>query len=95
MIFEVSNLDYASPATISRCGIIYITSKIIGREEILESWRIKFLCKQMNVKYDGYERININLLEAIKGAEKRILDFFNINFDIIERDFYKIINVNE
>jgi hypothetical protein len=49
----------------------------------------------MNVKYDGYERININLLEAIKGAEKRILDFFNINFDIIERDFYKIINVNE
>jgi hypothetical protein len=45
MIFEVSNLDYASPATISRCGIIYITSKIIGREEILESWRIKFLCK--------------------------------------------------
>lgn len=38
MIFEVENLNNASPATVSRCGQIYISSTDLGYLPIMESW---------------------------------------------------------
>lgn len=35
MIFEVLDLNAASPATISRCGIIYIDDSVLGYEPIV------------------------------------------------------------
>lgn len=38
LVFEISNLDNATPATVSRAGIIYINSTDIGSKPFLDSW---------------------------------------------------------
>jgi dynein heavy chain len=45
MTFEVENLDNASPATVSRCGIIYVSPPDLGWEPLFDTWckdRVEF-----------------------------------------------------
>lgn len=38
LVFEVENLDNASPATVSRCGIVYVSQKDLGYEAVLHQY---------------------------------------------------------
>ncbi|XXQ31198.1 Dynein heavy chain, cytoplasmic [Plasmodiophora brassicae] len=38
LLFEISNLAHATPATVSRAGIIYINEKDIGWKPFVDSW---------------------------------------------------------
>ena len=38
MMFEISNLDNATPATVSRAGILFINTKDVGSKPFLDSW---------------------------------------------------------
>jgi dynein heavy chain len=38
MLFEVFDLQYASPATISRCGMVYVDPKNLGYEPYYQKW---------------------------------------------------------
>ena len=42
MLFEVADLQYASPATISRCGMVYVDPKNLGYEPYWHKWMSKF-----------------------------------------------------
>ena len=37
-LFETQDLDVASPATVSRCGIVWMESSLIGLAPLVESW---------------------------------------------------------
>ncbi|XP_005102124.3 dynein heavy chain 1, axonemal [Aplysia californica] len=38
MMFEVADLSVASPATVSRCGMVYLGTSVIGIEPFVECW---------------------------------------------------------
>lgn len=49
MVFEVENLNNASPATVSRCGIIFIQQADLDFQSIIQGWveqRNKDIVKQ-------------------------------------------------
>jgi len=41
MVFEVENLNNASPATVSRCGIVFVSFNDIGYEPIYKGWLLQ------------------------------------------------------
>ena len=43
LLFEVFDLQYASKATISRCGMVYVDPKNLSYENYFNSWKEKFV----------------------------------------------------
>jgi len=72
MTFEVENLDNASPATVSRCGIIYVSPPDLGWEPLFRTWSKDRAQEKQNVSPDESEWVD-------KFVEKYIL---KTNLDI-------------
>ena len=79
LLFEVADLKYASPATVSRCGMVYIDSNNLGPETVWQRWlRNQQVVGQKNVEFVLnvlYERYVPSLLNLIFygqiGVERR------------------------
>lgn len=59
MLFEVFDLQYASPATISRCGMVYVDPKNLGYKPFFDRW-----VRDKHEKYSEVMAYSLNELYA-------------------------------
>lgn len=51
MVFEVQDLRVASPATVSRCGMVYMEQVHVGIASIVRSWASTVLREMVRVSF--------------------------------------------
>ena len=69
MMFEVEDLLEASPATVSRCGMVYVTPEKLGWQPLLTQWIQKL--PEVLTRH-GIDRLYLDLIYATVPA---IIDF--------------------
>lgn len=81
MLFEVSDLQFASPATISRCGMVYVDPKNLRYQPYFEKWMSRWkkqrdkyetLIEVLNELFAKYVPPCINLI--YEGIDEEVID---------------------
>ena len=74
MLFEVDNLAQASPATVSRCGMVYASPSTLSWKPIVKAWLNKNQDKLFNEKQQEYlqnlfDNTIDKAIELVRGKE--------------------------
>lgn len=72
LIFEPADLEQASPATVSRCGMIYMEPSQLGWQPFFESYKKHLKQKLLIEQFDL-------LVELVEWLTQSILDFVKLN----------------
>ncbi|KAL0487737.1 dynein heavy chain [Acrasis kona] len=82
LVFEVGNLDNASPATVSRMGMVYIGETVLGWQPIFEAW-LKKHSKRPDKEMDQFKRLFNShvdfLLSTVETHCKKMMDLGSAN----------------
>ena len=70
LIFETDSLTQASPATVSRCGMVYLEAEMVGVRSHFDSWYLK-LVPQLETATGG---------DILVALEERLSDLFEYIF---------------
>jgi len=92
MVFEVENLNNASPATVSRCGIIFISPSNLGWRPLIDTWckdraEVKELChpeegawtKKLTTKYFTQNTDMFLMIQKDYNQVMKVLPIIMIN----------------
>jgi hypothetical protein len=89
LLFEVFDLQYASPATISRCGMVYVDSCNLGYQPFVWTWLTARADEEeremLRGLFDKYSKPCVDwILEGVEGSEivrrpERAIPVTNLN----------------
>jgi dynein heavy chain len=79
MMFEVADLSQASPATVSRCGMVYLEPSILGLKPFVECW-LKRLPDAIFKHYETINQLFDTYLEVISIIDFRKMKSFFLFF---------------
>lgn len=96
MMFEVEDLAVASPATVSRCGMVYMEPSALGPDPLLKSWtqtlppgvreHSEMLCTIFNaIVPEGVRYVRRSLKETVATVNHNLIaGCFNIMDSLIK-----------
>jgi dynein heavy chain len=82
MLFEVQDLAQASPATVSRCGMVYLDPVHLGWVPVLETWAIKYkeqMPKYADLVVNSVKDMLAKLLPFVRNECKEEIGSVNVN----------------
>ena len=78
LLFEVADLKYASPATVSRCGMVYLDPENLGPQPVWRRWlNFRFVDRvetkeQLDELYQRYVPSSLDLIyHGVTETERR------------------------
>ena len=83
MMFEVQDLRVASPATVSRCGMVYLEPIHLGWEPLIDTWKENMVdiipANHLETIIKHVKRVFGKLLPFIREECKEIVESANVN----------------
>ena len=83
MMFEVQDLRVASPATVSRCGMVYLEPIHLGWEPMIDTWKENMVDIIPPVHLESIvknvKKVFTKLLPVIREECKEIIESVNVN----------------
>ncbi len=70
LLFEVADLQYASPATVSRCGMVYVDPKNLGYRPYFDKW-----ARDLTARHPGYGVLQGHLEALFDKYVPVLIDF--------------------
>ncbi|XP_037304127.2 dynein axonemal heavy chain 8-like [Pungitius pungitius] len=80
LVFEVHNMDNASPATVSRVGMVFMSSSALSWQPILQGWAHKHIPKEAGSIVNLYERMFDDAYLYMKHNLKPKMELLECNY---------------
>ncbi|KAK7945226.1 hypothetical protein WMY93_000954 [Mugilogobius chulae] len=90
LVFEVHNMDNASPATVSRVGMVFMSSSALSWRPILQGWTYKRNAKEAETILALYDRIFEDAYLYMKQNLKPKMELLECNYIMQVFNFEKL-----